>query len=359
MKEISKPLNFNGIAPAGRHLWTHLLALAAGMLLLAGCGKAPRGHAAAQPELPSVQVRTQTVEAKPLTFVEDVVGTVRAKLGATIEAKTSGRITDLPVVLGQKVKAGELVARLDAPEIKARLDQAEASLQQADRDSKRMSSLLNQNAVARADFETADTRFRVAKGAVAEARAMMAYVEILAPFDGVVTRKWMDVGDQAAPGKPLVDIEDPSKLRLEADVPEAIASKIKQYACMAIRVGESTGDLSGTIVEIAPIADPISRTFRVKLDMPAIPGLMSGQFARLIVPAGEYTSMRVPASAVVQRGQMEILFVVQNQHARLHLVKTGRRVDDEMEILSGLDSGDSVVVDNPQQLVDGQPLQER
>ena len=359
MKEISKLLNFNGIAPAGRHLWTHLLALPAGMVLLAGCGKAHQGHAAAQPELPSVQVRTQTVEAKPLASIEEVVGTVRAKLSATIEAKTSGRITDLPVVLGQKVKAGELVARLDAPEIKARLDQAEASLQQADRDSKRVSSLFNQQAATRAEYEAADSRYLVAKGVVAEARAMMGFVEILAPFDGVVTRKWVDVGDQAAPGKPLVDIEDPSNLRLEADVPEAIASKIKQDARMTIRVGQSTGDLSGTMAEIAPIADPTSRTFRVKLDVPASPGLMLGQFARLIVPAGEYTSMRVPTSAVVQRGQMEILFVVENQHARLHLVKTGRRVNDETEILSGLDSGDSVVVDNPQQLVDGQPLQEK
>src|SRR5207342_2611777 len=113
--------------------------------------------------------------------------------------------------------------------------QAEATLQQAERDSKRLSSLFNQNAVARSDFEAADTRYRVAKGAVAEARAMMAYVQILAPFDGVVTRKWVDVGDQAAPGKPLVDIEDPSQLRLEADMPESIASKIKPDACMTIR----------------------------------------------------------------------------------------------------------------------------
>src|ERR1051325_180936 len=173
-----------------------------------------------------------------------------------------------------------------------------------------------------------------------------------------LTRKWVDVGDQAAPGKPLVDIEDPSQLQLEADVPEAVASRIKQDARMAIRVGQSTGDLSGTIVEIAPIADPISRTFRVKLDVPASPGLMSGQFARLIVPAGEYTSMRVPASAVVQRGQMEILFVVEDKRARVHLLKTGRRMGDETEILSGVDSGDSVVVDNPQLLVDGQRLQE-
>jgi RND family efflux transporter MFP subunit len=188
---------------------------------------------------------------------------------------------------------------------------------------------------------------------------MMGFVQILAPFDSVVTRKWVDVGDQAAPGKPLIDIEDPSKLQLEADVPEAIASRIKPDARMTIRVGQSPGDLSGTIAEIAPTADPTSRTFRVKLDLPAGTGLISGQFARLIVPVGESTSMRVPTLAVVQRGQMEILFVVENQHARLHLVKTGRRVNDEMEILSGLDSGDSVVLDNPQQLVDGQPLEEK
>jgi RND family efflux transporter MFP subunit len=329
------------------------------MVFLAGCGKAPQRHPAAQLELPSVAVRTQTVEAKPLASVEEVVGTVRAKLRATLEAKTSGRITDMPIVLGQKIKAGELLARLDAPEIKARLDQAEASLQQTERDSKRVSCLFNQQAATRADYEAADSRYLVAKGLVAEARAMMGYVEIRAPFDGAVTRKWVDVGDQAAPGKPLVDIEDPSQLQLEADVPEAIATRIKQGGRMTIRVEQNTGDLSGAMAEIAPIADPTSRTFRVKLDLAASPGLMSGQFARLIVPVGEHTSMRVPTSAVAQRGQMEIVFAVENQRARLHLVKTGRRVNDEVEILSGLDSGDSVVVDNPQQLVEGQPLEDK
>ena len=340
-------------------LWTHLFGLSAGMAILAGCGKTHQGHSAAPPELPPVQVRTQTVEAKPSATFEEVVGTVRAKLRATIEAKTSGRITEMPLLLGQKIKAGELLARLDAPEIKARLDQAEASLQQAERDSKRAASLFNEQAATRAEYEAADSRYLVAKGVVAEARAMMGFVEILAPFDGVVTRKWVDVGDQATPGKPLVDIEDPSKLQLEADVPEAIASRIKHDARMTIRAGQSLDDLAGTLAEIAPIADSTSRTFRVKFDMPASPGLMSGQFARLIVPVGENTSTRVPASAIVQRGQMEILFAVEKRHARLHLVKTGRRVKDETEILSGLDSGALVVIDNPQHLVDGQPIQEK
>lgn len=324
--------------------------------VLTGCGKARNEPATAQSELPLVQVRATSVQTKSEPSIEEVVGTVRAKLRATIEAKASGRIMELPVVLGQKIKAGALLVRLDAPEIKARLEQAEAGLQQADRDWNRISSLYHQQASTRADYDTAESRLQQAKAAVSEARAMLDYVEVKAPFDGVVTRKAADVGDLAAPGKPLVELEDPTRLQMEADVPEAIAGKILAGASMTIRTGEPATDLTATVAEIAPNADPLSRTFRVKLDLPNNHGLMSGQFARLAVPVGETATMRVPANAVVQRGQMEIVFAVENQHARLHLVKTGRLLKDETEILSGLDSGDSVIVDNPSQLVDGQPV---
>jgi membrane fusion protein, multidrug efflux system len=331
-------------------------ALAIALAFLTGCGKARQERAAAQPELPPVHVRTTTVETRSMPAVEEVVGTVRAKLRATIEAKASGRIVELPVVLGQSVKAGDLLARLDAPEIKARLDQAEAGVQQAERDWKRVSSLYNQQAATRADYDAAQSRLDQAKAGVDEARAMLDYIEVKAPFNGVITRKVADVGDLAAPGKPLVELEDPSRLQMEADVPEAIAGTIKPGAKMTIRAGASARDLTAMVAEIAPTADPLSRTFRVKLDLQNDRGFMSGQFARLAVPVGETTSMRVPANAVVQRGQMEIVFAVENQHARLHLVKTGRQLKDEIEILSGLDSGDSVVVDNASQLVDGQPV---
>jgi RND family efflux transporter MFP subunit len=357
MKPIPNMVILNIPTPAALPARLPLVAGIFGILFLAGCGKPSRGQPAAEPELPRVQVRAQTVQSKPLAAIEEVVGTVRARLRATVEAKASGRITDMPVVLGQKIKAGDLLARLDAPEIKARLDQAEAGLQEAEREWKRVSTLFEQQAATRAESDAANARYLVAKGAVAEARAMMGYVEVLAPFDGVVTRKSADVGDLAAPGKALVELEDPARLQLEADVPEAIASRVRPEARMAIRVSQDPTDLSGTVVEIAPVADPASRTFRVKLDLPAGHGLMSGQFARLLVPVGETSSLRVPTSAVVQRGQMEIVFAVENQHAHLHLVKTGRRVNDEIEILSGLDPGDSVVIDNPQQLADGQPVQ--
>jgi len=217
--------------------------------------------------------------------------------------------------------------------------------------------LFNQQAATRADAEAAESRYLVAKGAVTEARALLGYVEILAPFDGVVTRKWVDVGDLAAPGKPLVDVEDPAQLQLEADVPEGITARIQPNAQMTIRLGQSTDESTGTVSEIAPVADPVSRTFRLKLDLRSSAGMMSGQFARLVVPVGEAASMRVPASAVVQRGQMEIVFAVENQRARLHLVRTGRPMDGQVEILSGLDDGDPVVIEGADHLVDGQPVE--
>ena len=326
-------------------------------LALTSCGHKRESLKDNSPSLPSAQVRVQTVESKAQVVTEEVVGTVRAKLHATLEAKLSGRIDKLLVVLGQRVKAGEQVAHLDAVEINARLDQAEASLEQAERDWKRVSTLFEQQAVTRAEYDAAQSRNRVAKGAAAEAKAMMSYVEVVAPFDGVVTKKWADVGDQAAPGKPLISIEDPSALQLEADVPQAIASHVQRDGRLVVRVDGVSGDLTGTVSEIAPTADSVSRTFKVKVDLAEQSGLSSGQFARLLVPIGESDSLRVPVAAVLERGQLEIVFVVANQHAQLHLVMTGKRVGDEMEILSGLHAGDAVVVEGAAQLTDGQPVE--
>jgi RND family efflux transporter MFP subunit len=261
------------------------------------------------------------------------------------------------VVLGKPVKAGELVVRLDASEIVARRDQAEASLQQAERDWKRIATLFDQQAGTRAEYEAADTRRRLAEGAAAEAKAMLGNMELVAPFDGVVTKKWVEAGDLATPGKPLLTLEAPSELQLEADVPEAMASHVRRESRLACRLDDVSGELTGVVSEIAPNTDPGSRTFAVKLDLPPTPGLRPGQFVRLLVPVGESRSLRVPAAAVVQRGQLEIVFVVVSQHAQLRLVKTGRRFGNTVEILSGLDADDSVVVDGADRLSDGQPLE--
>ncbi len=204
-------------------------------LALAGCGSKHENAMENSSNLPVAQVRVQSVENKPRAMTEEVAGTVRAKLRATLEAKLSGRIEKLAVAPGDIVQKGQLIARLDAGENAARLEQAEASLEEAERNWNRASALLEQHSVTRAEYDSAQSRRRVAAGAVAEAKAMLGYAEMVAPFDGVVTRKWADAGDFAAPGKPLVAIEDPSALQVEADVPEASASRIHRDSRLGIR----------------------------------------------------------------------------------------------------------------------------
>lgn len=330
-----------------------LLAVA---MCFTGCGAKPETSGASSTSLPTAQVRVQAVERKSRAATEDVVGTVRPKLSATIEAKVSGRIDKMLVVPGQTVKAGEPLAHLDAAEIASRLDQAGAALDQAEQEWKRISTLLGQQASTKSEYDAADARYRMAKGAVAEAKTMMSYCEVIAPFDGVITRKLADVGDLATPGKPLLQMENPGTLRLEADVPEALIGKVKLGDRLFVRIAAVASEIEGTVAELSPTADPNSRTYLVKLDLPGATGLRSGQFGRVSVPVGEASAIRVPVAAAIQRGQMEMVFVLANNRAQLRLVKTGSRIGDEIELVSGLDSGEQVVTENASALIDGQPV---
>ena len=322
--------------------------------LFAGCRE--KIESPVSENLPPAAVRVQTVENKPRVATEDVVGTVRAKLHSVIEAKISGRIEKMLVVPGQNVKTGELLVQLDAREVQAQLDQALAVRQQAESDLKRATDLIQQKILSQSEYDNAQSKFRVADAAATEAEALLGYTKVIAPFDGVITRKYADVGDLASPGKPLLEMEDARDLRLEADVPEAVIGHLALGDKLGVRVSGVTNELDGVISEIAPSADPNSRTFLVKLDLPPTPGLRAGQFGRAAMPVGETSALRAPASAVVQRGQMELVFVVVNDHAQLRIVKTGKHIGDEVELVSGVDAGEQVVVDGAGNLVDGQPL---
>lgn len=323
-------------------------------LTLAACGRkhAPTGNEG----LPQADVRVAAVTNKARTGNEEVVGTVRPKLQAVIEAKVSGRIETLAVAPGQKVKAGELLAQLDAREIQAKLDQARAVRDQATRELDRARKLFEQKITSQAEFDAVQSRERVAAGAAVEAESALGYSKIVAPFDGVVTRKLADVGDLAAPGKPIVEMEDPGALRFEAGVPEALIADIKVGDKLAVRVSSMPADLQGVVVEIAPTADAATRTYLVKLDLPPAESLRSGQFGRVIVPTGKTDAVWVPASAVVVRGQMETVFVAVDQHAQLRLVRTGKRTPSEVELLAGISSGENVIVEGAAQLHDGQRI---
>lgn len=306
--------------------------------------------------LPAVAVRVAAVEQKARPSSEEVVGTVRAKLRAAIEAKVSGRIEALLVAPGQTVKAGELIAQLDAREIQAKLDQALAMREQATRDLSRARELMEKKITTQAEFDSVQARERVAVGSATETETMLGYTKLIAPFNGIVTRKLADVGDLATPGKPIIEMEDPSALRFEADVPEALIGNVKLGAKLPVRVGAVPAPIEGIVVEMAPVADAASRTFLVKLDLPPTEAARSGQFGRVWVATGESQTIRVPAAALISRGQMDTVFVAEKSHAQLRIVRTGKRTDGEIELLSGINPGESVVVEGAEQLRDGQPI---
>lgn len=338
-----KPINKLVLLRCGR--------VAFAVLLLGGCHK----KRMSSPEsLPAVLVHVETIEAKPHPATEEVVGTVRPKLHSVIEAKVSGRIEKMLVTPGQKVKAGELLAQLDVREIQAKLDQALAVRRQTESELKRYQTLRAEQVVTPAEFEAVQSRYQVAAASTSEAETMLGYAKITAPFDGVVTRKLADVGDLAAPGKPLIELEDPHALQFEAAVPEAIIAKVSLDAKLPVRI--MSQEREAAVSEIAPSADPNSRTFLVKLDLPAATGLRAGEFGRVEIPVSETNVLRAPASAVIQRGQMELVFIVANNHAELRLVKTGRRFGNEIELLSGVSAGEEVLSKGTASLVDGQAV---
>ena len=323
------------------------------MIFVAGCRK----HAEQTHRSNATAVRVQTIQAKPHVAVEEVVGTVRPKQHSIIEAKIAGRIEKVFVLPGEQVKQGDVLVQLDAREAKARLDQAMAQRQQAENDFKRAEQLRSKQIITEADFDTAQSKTQVAIAATVEAETYVAYATITAPFDGVITRKLAEVGDLATPGKSLLELEDPRVLQFEAAIPEAVIDSVRLMARYSVRV--LSAEVQGTVSEIAPSAEANTRTFTVKLDLPVAAGLRAGQFGHVQIPVSETNVLRAPATAVLQRGQMELVFVVAKKQAQLRLVKTGRRFGDEIELLSGVEAGEQVVADKPGALVDGQAVEPR
>lgn len=324
-------------------------------LALAGCHKqAPPGEN--RPDLPSATVQTALVSGGTNQAIEQVVGTVRARNTALVSAKVSGRVKTLVNQIGRAVKAGELLAEIDAAEIAARVEQARAGLDNATRELNRFQKLLDQKAVTLSEFEAVESRHRIAKAMVSESETMLSYTRVESPFDGVISRKLTDVGDLASPGRPLVEVEALGSLRFETDLAEALASRIHLGETLAVQIDGVAAPLRATVAEIAPAANPLSRTLMVKLDLPQNEDLRAGQFGRLSVPVKGNTNLRVPAAALVRRGQLEILFVAEQGKARLRLVRTGKRLADQIEILAGLEAGETIVTDGHAKLRDGQPL---
>lgn len=340
-----------------RLLSVQALAVAAaflGVSLISACSR-PAAPAVTAPGNP-VAVRVAVAEASPLALTQPVAGTLRPVDHAVVAARIMGAITRADFTLGQSVSAGEVLLTITAAELDARLVQAQAVLDQATRDYERESGLLAKGVVTIESVRALADRKRGTEAAVQEAKAMLDYTRVAAPFTGVITRKLVQTGDLATPGLSLFAIEAASGLRAEVEVPASLADRA---IGASVPVQFPGGVITGTLAEFTPAADPTSRTRLAKITLPAgTANARSGDFVRVLWPSGGTAAdaITVPADAVSPFGQMERVFVVTAGHARLRLVKTAGLRDGRLVIAAGLDAGETVVLAAPASLRDGQPV---
>ena len=306
--------------------------------------------------LPPVKVRTAQVQIEELPQLTEVTGTVRPIQRAVLAAKVTGAITELPVALGQSVRAGEVLLKTFTGEAAAQVAQARAQLNLTRRDLDRERTLLEKGASTADSVRNLTDRLTVHQAALQEAEAKLSYTEIRAPFDGVIARRWINAGDLASPGQPLLEVEGSSGFEILAQIPESLAASLKTGA--AIECDAGGAKFAGRLREVSSTSDAATRTTEVKIDVPATTPVRSGLFVRLVIPGRVNRTIVVPAAAVSLNGQMEQIFVVgPDNRAVLRLVRSGAARGDRLEILSGLNGRERLVLNAPAGLREGQPLE--
>ncbi|HVZ17366.1 MAG TPA: efflux RND transporter periplasmic adaptor subunit, partial [Terriglobales bacterium] len=310
-------------------------------------------------------------------------GTVRAAESAQLSSQVLAYVTGVTVHEGDHVKKGQVLVTLDDSQLRAGTERASAAVTAADKETsaaeanynladatvKRYENLFSKKSVSPQEFDEVKARYQAAqaqleqahagqaqaRAALAEARTMQGYTRLVAPFDGEVTDKRVEVGNLAAPGMPLLTVENTRRYRLEANVNEKDIALVRIGMMAPVKIESVTAEpISARVVQIVPAADPASRTFVVKLDLPNLPNLRSGLFGRISLTKGTRDMLLVPRTAVLDRGQLQAVYVIGNdQVATLRYVTLGHEQEKNIEVLSGIESGEKLVADPGQRDLSG------
>jgi len=290
--------------------------------------------------------------------MQEAVGTVRPRTETRVEAQVAGRVSKVLARPGDEVKQNQLLVVLDDQEYRARREQArqdlsaaQAALDLAQREHGRLSRLLKTGAAPKRDVDRAREALQRAQAAqgralqqVEEAEISLSYTKVKAPEHGQVVKRFIEPGDLALPGRPLMTLQTGGALRLEALVREGLIQKVRMGQEMQVDVPALGRVISGKVEEMVPTADPATRTFLVKVLLPESDGLYSGMFGRLMIPVGEEKVVLAPEKAIMRVGQLEMVKIRQGQGWQRVYVTTGRRQQGMVEVLSGLNGGETLAL---------------
>jgi len=345
------------------------LVLFLAIAMLAGCHAKEKARESASAP---VAVHSVAVASHPVTRTIEAGGSLHGAREAVLSAKVMGSIREIRKRAGEPVKRGDVLIVLDDREVAGNIGQAEGGLAQAeaaaslaDANYKRYQSLFARGSASQLELDQARFAHESAQGAVTQARAAtqtagsyQSYALIPAPFDGRVVDRMAEVGDLAAPGRPLMRIEDARRLRLDVSLAETESAAVVVGDSVEIDVPSVAGHRVGIVGEVVPAVDPATRSTLVKIDLPEDKALRSGLFARARFATGTRDALEVPRSAMITRGGMDGVFVVDGTRASFRLVQLAAdETGDNVEVLSGLRADEKVVADPPATLIDGAALE--
>jgi len=289
---------------------------------------------------------------------ESAIGAIKPVHEASVASKILARVLEVNVTAGKKVTAGEILVRLSDDEQQSRVMQAEA-----DRDSRqaefqlakseldRATQLLRSKSISQSEYDSGLTRVKTtqanlnrANRAVEEAKVFLDYATVVSPFSGIVIDKAVQTGDTVSPGQTLLNLYDPTHMQLVANVRESLAMKLKVGQQLPAEL-ESLGlKCFATVSEVVPKADASSRSFEVKVTGPCPQGVYSGMFGRLMLPLEDEQLLLVPKNAVQRVGQLTYVQVANQESLVRRSVQLGRTFEEQIEILSGLQAGEQVLL---------------
>lgn len=288
-----------------------------------------------------------TVKSEAIAPRVDVVGTVASATKVNLSARIPACVKEVFISAGSAVKKGQELLTLDDREIREQVTAAEAQFKQAEAELNRARQLYDNKATTEQALTAAQSMFTAARAQWERSKVMLTYAQITAPMDGIVTDRRVEPGDLANPGQLLLAIYDPANMQLEAPVPVRLLARLPVGQGVQVTLDRPATNFQGRVRQIVSEIDPLSRTQLVKVQIDGAPAnIMPGTFGRLWVDDDARHATVVPSSAVYAVGQIELVQVVKNQRAIRRAVRTGPKHGTSVEVLSGLDAGDVVLV-NP------------
>jgi RND family efflux transporter MFP subunit len=303
-----------------------------------------------------VEVRVASVTDGVASGVRSVAGVVAARETAEIAARAPATLTAVLVSEGMHVRRGQRLVRLDGSELEARIAAARAAFSAASAEKARTDRLAAAQAATTREKELADSAAASARAGLAEARAGLAYLDLSAPFSGRVASVPVHAGDHVQPGEKLVVLESDGGFEAQASIDAGSIAALAPGRSLAVHVDGIPEPLAARVRSVSPAGDPETHRFLLRADLPDDTRLRSGLFAGVDVPdASAPRRPTVPAAAVVERGGLSGVFVVDEGKASLRWIDPGARVGDGVEVRAGLSPGEKVVL-SPEELADGDPV---